>query len=522
MIIKVNRNEKETLLLHLIKLEFNYPKQEPNAIGTLTLADVYKSDAELLAKRIKAHLEKRTTIKSASISTPYASITFTAITPDSMFCSVIGNEPDERITVDYMVGSVDPDTGKEERETKFTVSELGWYEKSGSVGITFLHNYYKSIYLLEIADEMRAKNPGGYLTLKNNSAQIGTLPAIAANLNEQIVGSSGINGLYMSNVYPIPGSAIEILSVDQYPHLSYLKNDEIEAKVKKLIIDNPNLDVSSVVQQVRDSELGTVDNGLNFVYNVTFMGTSINITERLFNHMLGRRQDLIWCFSELSRCFEMAGVINTDHIGRNLRTFQNRLKTLLNGDMTLTLYPENSPRDLEDLVIQLFPSTHRPIYKLIKEVDPSRVLYGFELVSGSQDLFNKIKNTNKFLSPGLIASIPYYLNNFRPVNIDEDLAFSYIEDSKQVVFKLIPLTDHSSDKLSFQEFKSVLDSSMDDYMSLLNIVFWLNSETKDEFLIDISNPKSMKIITPNHLLRKYSGLPIFDGFLKAKVLRGFF
>lgn len=238
--------------------------------------------------------------------------------------------------------------------------------------------------------------------------------------------------------------------------------------------------------------------------------------------MLGRRQDLLWCFSELSRCFEMAGVINTDHISRNLKFFQNKLKVLLNSDMTVTLYPENSPRDLEDLILQLFPSTHRSIYKLIKEIDPSRILYSFSKISGDTNLFNKIKNTNKFLSPGLIAAIPYYIDNFKASDVEGDLGFKYIEGGKEIIFKLTPLTEHTSDSISFIEFKKVVDNSMDDYLSLLNIVFWLNSETKDEFLIDVSNPTSMKVITPNHLLRKYSGLPIFDGFLKAKVLRGLF
>lgn len=522
MIIKIDKNDTESLLLHLVKLEFDYPRQDPAVIGNLTLADVYKNDAELLARRIKKHLEGRTSIKSTTISTPLASVTFTAITPDSMFCSVLGEQPDERIVVDYMVGAIDPDTGKEERDKKFSVSETGWYEKAGAVGVTFLHNYYKSIYLLEIAEEMKVKNPGGYLTLKNNSTQIGSLPAIAANLNEQIIGSSDVHGLYMSNVYPIPGSLIESIAVDDFPHLSFLETDKLHEKISRLIIEDPELDLTTVVQQVRDSELGTVDNGLKFVYSVSFSQSQIVITERLFNHMLGRRQDLLWCFSELSRCFEMAGVVNTDHISRNLKIFQGRLKTLLNNDMTVALYPESSPRDLEDLVMQLFPTTHRSIFKLIKEIDPSRILYSFVRESGDIGLFNKIKNTNKFLSPGLIASIPYYAQNFEAVDISGELGFKYSEAEKDTVFKLVPLTDHSADRILFSEFKSILDNSMDDFLSLLNIVFWLNTETKDEFLIDVSNPQLMKVVTPNHLLRRYSGLPIFDGFLKAKVLKGFF
>lgn len=190
--------------------------------------------------------------------------------------------------------------------------------------------------------------------------------------------------------------------------------------------------------------------------------------------------------------------------------------------MTITLYPESSPRDLEDLIIQLFPSSHRPMYKLIKEVDPSRILYSFDKVSGNEGLYNRIKSSNKFLSPGLIASIPYYSSHFIPIDLNGDLGFKYSFDSQEVVFKLTPLTSHSSDKISFSEYKGVIDSSLSDFMSLLNVVFWLNSETKDEFLIDTSNPDSMSLVTPTHLLRKYSGLPIFEGFLKAKVLRGLF
>lgn len=522
MIISVKKSESEQLLVHLVKVEFNYPRQEANVAGQTTLADVYKTDAELLAQRIKKHLDKRTSIRATTISSSYATVEFTAITPDSLFCSVLGSEPGERVTVDYMVGVVNPDNGKEERETKFTVSELGWKDDSAKVGVSFLHNYYRSIYLLAIADEMRSKNPGGYLTLKNNSDQIGSLPSLAANLNEQIIGSTGNSGLFFSNVYPIPGSVIEAMAVSDYPHLQSLGTDKIESRVNRLLVQDPLIDISSVVEQVRDSELGTIDSGLSHVYVVSFSGSRIDITERMFNHLLGRRQELIWCFSELSRCFEMAGVVNVDHISRNLRSFQYRLKSLLNSDLTVTLFPESSPRDLEDLIIQLFPSTHRPVYKLIKQIDPNRVLFSFKKISGDDGLFNKIKSSNKFLSPGLIASIPYYTNAFVPQDTDGDLGFKYSENGKQIVFKLEGLTDHTSDKISFSEYMSIINNGLTDYLSLINVVFWLNTETKDEYLIDVDNPTSMSLFTPNHLLRKYSGLPIFDGFLKAKVLKGLF
>lgn len=522
MIIKSLSDEKnQPVLLHAARITFNLPRKMAQEIGELTMADVLRSDADVLADKIKSHLNKRTSIKSIELKSSYATIRFTALTPDTLFASINGSEPVDRVVVNYAVTPVNPMTGIEAKQKIFSVSEEGWDNNSTHLEISYAANYYRACYLLAISSDMQSKNPGGYYTLLKNVNDLGSLPYLAAPMGDQVVGYLKDGGFYFSNLYPIPGSVVKEILTSAYPHLNLAHGrDTILDKLKSLIANHTEVDLTKIENDFKDSELGTISGGLTYVYEISFKPSVIPITERLTGHLLNKRQNLVWCFSELSRFFEMAGIINDGHINRNLRSFQERIKKLANSSMDVTLFPDSSPRDLEDLIIQLFPSNYKNIYKAIKQVDPNRILYSIKYISGNLEEFTRFKSSMKYLSPGLILSVPYLresiISEESGSNLDE-LIFRY----KGFRFKLEPLTNHTADLLTFSNYQQLISSDVIiEYVALLNIVFWLNIETADDFLIDNSVPGQIKVVTPTHLVRKYSGLPLFTGLLSAKVLQG--
>lgn len=522
MIIKgIGDGVNPPVLLHVANINFNLPGKMAQQIGDLTISDVLQADANNLANKIITHLNKRTSIKSVELKSSFATIRFTALTPDSLFASTIGDSPKDRVVVDYLVNPVNPATGVEGARKKFSVSEEGWDNASAHLEVTYVANYYRACYLLAASADMQNKNPGGYYTLLKNVNDLGSLPYLAAPMGDQVVGYLEDGGFYFSNLYPIPGSVVKEIPVSTYPHLIFAHGEDVVSnRLKSLILNHHEVDLTQVEEDFRNSELGTISTGLTHVYEISFKPSVIPITERLTGHLLNKRQNLIWCFSELSRFFEMAGVINDGHINRNLRSFQDRVKKLVNSQMDVTLFPDSSPRDLEDLIIQLFPSNYKNIYKSIKQVDPNRILYSLELISGNKEEFAKFKSSMKYLSPGLILSVSYLRSSIQPVqfpNGSNSLAFTY----KGFTFKLVPLTSHTADILTYSDYNQLLaDDVITEYSALLNIVFWLNTETADDFLIDNGVPGQIKVITPTHLVRKYSGLSLFTGLLSAKVLQG--
>lgn len=523
MLIKSkNDNGDESIIIHLVKFSLRLPKLNPTDVGKATLDSVLKQDAILLADRIKKHLESRKSIKATVIHSAYSTAEFTAITPESMFGTPLTDDNVDRIPVEYIVSTVDPDSGVESKPTKFSVSEAGWDNKSCAFEVCFAANYYKAAYLMAISDEMKTKNPGGYYTIKQNFTNIGNLPYLAAPLGEQVVGYIENVGYYFANLYPIPGSVIENLSISENPYLQNLHGiDKTKSLIESIIIDPQSVDLTDVLDQVRDSEIGHISNGLTNVFQISVRDNNIPISERLAGHLINQRQNLIWCFSELSRFFELAGIINNSSINRNMKVFQAKIKSLSDSKLESALFPDSAPRDLEDFIIQLFPSKWKPIYKLLKQIDPSRVLFNMVYESGNLKEFNKFKGANKFLSPGLILTVPY-LNQVVGVESQGDDNLSPIFSYRDFKFKLSPLTTHSSDIISFSDYNSVKSDPevYNDLLALVNIVFWLNTEESDKFLLNKDTPGVIKLITPTHLARKYSTIPFFSGVLRARVLKG--
>lgn len=521
MIIKsLSNSGSDPILMHGVDISFRLPSFLAEDIGSKTIADILKLDAEILASKIKSHLETRKSIKSVTLASAYATVKFTAITPETNFVINKASTPASRVDVNYIVSTVDPDTGNESKPTNFNVSEEGWDNESCIWEVTFACNYYKAAYLMAISEGMKTKNPGGYFTLKSNFDSIGTLPYLAAPLSEKIIGYVKDSGFVFSHLYPIPGSNVTEVSVSSYPHLqNSIGADSIKVRLEALIVDHQQTDLTDVINQIKESELGHISGGLDFIYQISFAGHTIPLSERLAGHMLNQRQNLIWCFSELSRFFEMASVIDSANINRNMRVFQNKIKTVVDNELESALFPDSAPRDLEDLIIQLFPSSWKPIYKLIKQIDPNRILFSFQFVSGDQTKFNKLVGNMKYLSPGLILMVPFLKDRFE-YEADENNSIIYGYGGCK--FKLIPLTSHSSDVILYNDFETIKNNTdiYDDLIALVNIVFWLNIEESSSFLVDKATPGVVKVVTPTHLVRKYSQLPFFTGTLKARVLKG--
>lgn len=512
----------ESIIIHLVDISLRLPQLKSNEVGSATLESVLKQDALLLASRIKSHLESRKSIKAVSLSSAYSTVKFTAITPESVFGIPLVRDSIDRIPVDYIVSTVDPDTGNESKPNKFAVTEEGWDDKSCAIEVSFAANYYKAAYVLAISDGMKVKNPGGYYTIKRNFDNIGSLPYLAAPLGEQVIGYIKDVGYYFANLYPIPGSVIENLTISDNAYLHSLHGiDKTESLIKSIILDSTEVDVTEVLIQLRDSQLGHISSGLTNIFQISVRGNNIPISERLTGHLINQRQNLIWCFSELSRFFELAGIINNSSINRNMKIFQSKIKSLSDSQLESALFPDSAPRDLEDFVIQLFPSKWKSIYKLLKQIDPSRILFDVVYQSGNLAEFNRFKGANKFLSPGLILTVPY-LNQIVGVESQGDDGLSPLFSYGNFKFKLVPLTTHSSDIISFRDYSSVRSDIevYNDLIALVNIVFWLNTEETDKFLLNKDTPGIIKLITPTHLARKYSNIPFFNGLLRARVLKG--
>lgn len=523
MLIKSKQDDgNEAIIVHVVELSLRLPKLSPSEIGQATLETVLKEDALLLANRIKNHLDSRKSIKAVTISSAYGTAKFTAITPESIFGSPLMYDANDRIPVEYIVSTVDPDTGIESKPSKFTVTETGWEDKTCAIEVCFAANYYKAAYIMTISDEMKTKNPGGYYTIKRNFVNIGNLPYLSAPLSEQVIGYVEGVGYYFANLYPIPGSVIENLSVQDYPHLHNLHGvDKTPALIESIIINPESVDLTSVLDQLRESELGHISSGLTNVFQIAMRNNNIPISERLTGHLINQRQNLIWCFSELSRFFELAGIINNSSINKNMKTFQSKIKSLSDSRLESALFPDSAPRDLEDFIIQLFPSKWKPIYKMLKQIDPNRILYDIEYISGDMIKFNRFKGANKFLSPGLILTVPY-LNQVISIESQGDDELPPLFSYGDLKFKLTPLTTHSSDVISHKDYNSIKSDVevYNDLIALVNIVFWLNTEESDKFLLNKDTPGIIQLITPTHLARKYSNIPFFSGVLRARVLKG--
>ena len=523
MLIKSKQTDgDELIIIHLVEISLRLPQLKSHQIGSATLESVLKQDALLLSNRIKSHLESRKAIKAISLSSAYCTVKFTAITPESVFGIPLVRDSIDRISVEYIVSTVDPDTGNESKPSRFTVTEEGWDDKSCAIEVCFAANYYKAAYVLAISDEMKVKNPGGYYTIKQNFDNIGSLPYLAAPLGEQVIGYIKGTGYYFANLYPIPGSVIENLSVNDNAYLKSLHGiDKTKSLVESIISDSAEVDVTEVLTQLRDSELGHISSGLTNIFQISVRGNNIPISERLTGHLINQRQNLIWCFSELSRFFELAGIINNSSINRNMKIFQSKIKSLSDSRLESALFPDSAPRDLEDFIIQLFPSKWKPIYKLLKQIDPSRILFDIVYDSGNVTEFNRFKGANKFLSPGLILTVPY-LNQIIGVESQGDDSLPPLFSYRNFKFKLVPLTTHSSDVISFANYRSVKSDAevYNDLIALVNIVFWLNTEETDKFLLNKDTPGIIKLVTPTHLARKYSNIPFFSGLLRARVLKG--
>lgn len=525
MIIQAANNAatQSNMLLHFIPLSIQFPKLGADDIGKKTIKDVLERDAKLLASRIKKHLESRQSVKSVTISSTLASVTFTAITAESIFGKIQGNQPEDRISVKYNVSPVDINTGDEGKLSVYTVSELGWDNKTCSVETTFGSNYYKAAYLLAISEGMQQKNPGGYYTLLKNFEDIGSLPYISAPLSEQVIGHISDFGFIFGNLYPIPGSVMTEVIVADNPYLSAIySQDRTESLISDLILSSEKVDLSAVVNQLNDSELGHLSSGIDILYAINLSSSIIDISERLSGHLLNQRQNLVWCFSELSRFFELANIVNNSNINKNLRLFQNKLMSVADNDMNSALFPDSAPRDLEDFVMQLFPSAWKPMYKVIKQMDPNRILFNIVRVSGDESTFNRFKGSMKYLSHGLRLAIPYLKEAIKANEVGGEIHYSYRSGSDNpITFKLVPLSDHSADKMAYSEISSIENLEVyGDLIALINVVFWLNVEESEGFLLNKDTPGKVKLVTMTHLARKYSNLPIFNGYLKAKVIKG--
>lgn len=504
--------------LHLIPIKLNLPKVQDVDIGSKKIKDLLQMDANLLAEKIATHLSSRKTVKKQSISSNYASVEFTAITPDSLFVTNLSSNPISKEIVAYSVTPVDIDTGKEEKMVRLDISEDAFVDEDVSCDVTTAASYYKAAYLLRISRDMQSKNPGGYYTILQNYLDIGDMPYLSAPLPEQIIGYQKGIGFLFSGAYPIPGINSQILEGDEIPSImrKYKTNSYI-SRLSSIVILSETVSIEDVSKQVESYNLSHLAKGLNSIYTLNNDPFVIQLSPALQSVLTLKRQDLIWVFSELSRCFEMSGVVETGRIGTNLRHFQNKLKNLHADTFVAAIYPDYSPRDLEEFFSMNFNGSYKGFDKLIKQIDPNRQLYKLSVISGSSEKFNLFRNTHSFLSPGLIPLVPYLANK---ITIDNGV-FQY---KNEFTFQINPIAtnSHSTNVNYIDALQTVLNnqSLKSDLNAIIQVIFWLNNETENDFLISKDSNDSILVSTPTHLLRKYSKLPFFSGSLGVKVAKG--
>lgn len=518
-------------VIHGLTITFQLPKVHHSHTSRL-FKEMLLDDAIQLANKMVSHLNSRSQVLKKTISSAYATVTFTAVTPETIWVSKVAGEIGVDKSIDYTVIPVDPSTGDEKKAKNLLIRE-DTYDGLCLFRVSYAASFYKAVFLKVMAEDMKNKVPGAYSSIARSVSELEILPYLCADLDEMYVGGIPNVGFITSSLVPLPG----LMSPIKYSNLplsfkNIFSNSDIENKIKNLILPIEGLELNDVISQFQSMHAGFVD-GAPFLYAIPMKTEAITISDGLSSNLVGDRQNLVWIFSELSRLFEFNGQIEISRINENLRYFQNKLKDVAAEEYYDSLYFEQSPIDLEDLCYRWFnyssmaDSSISPkhIWALFKSLDVSKVRYNIEQVSSGKDadgLFNKIKSGITLLTPGLVILNEEFRNM-----IHSDLTTStgvlhltYTRGGKSCVFKIVPHDAHSYlAHLTGDVLLRIKDNheSIESLNALCVLTLWLCNGDKSKEILFKKENKLLQIEWPAHILRRYSRMPFFNGRLKLWV-----
>lgn len=518
-------------VIHGLTITFNLP-QVHHTQASKTFKELLLADATLLATRMVTHLTSRSQVLKRTISSNYATVVFTAVTPETLWVSHVTGEKGVDKSINYTVIPVDPVTGHEKKATTLVIRE-DTYDNLCLFRVSYAASFYKAVFLKLMADDMKTKVPGAYSAISRSVSELEMLPYLSADLDEMYVGAIPDVGFITSSIVPLPG----LMSPIKYTNLplsfkQVFNDSSVDSKLKKLILPVEGLDLTEVIGQFQPMHAGYID-GIPFLYTIPLTTEAITISDGLSSNLVGDRQNLVWIFSELSRLFEFNGQIEISRINENLRYFQNKLKDVVADEYYDSLYFEQSPMDLEDLCYRWFnyeslsnlSISPKHIWALFKSLDVSKVRYNVERVSTGQasiSLFNKISSGLHLLTPGLVLLNEEFRNmiHVELTKSTGQLHLIYTRGSDSCIFKLTPQDQHSFlAHLTGDVLTKIKDSqeSLESLNALCVITLWLCNGDKNKDILFKKENKILQIEWPAHVLRRYSKMPFFFGKLKLWV-----